>query len=53
MNLIDTGLKTMTGGRLKKSEYASELLSSDNSKIIDIRSNQLIKLNEERKSKLI
>jgi single-stranded-DNA-specific exonuclease len=37
------------GGRLKKSEYASELLSSDNSKIIDIRSNQLIKLNEERK----
>jgi len=37
------------GGRLGKSSYATELLSSDNIDIINIRSNQLIKLNYKRK----
>ena len=37
------------GGRLGKSSYASELLSSDNLNIVNIRSNQLIKLNNKRK----
>jgi single-stranded-DNA-specific exonuclease len=37
------------GGRLGKSSYASELLSSDNKNIVNIRSNELIKLNNKRK----
>jgi single-stranded-DNA-specific exonuclease len=37
------------GGRLSKSNYATELLSSDDLKIINIRSNELIKLNNKRK----
>ena len=37
------------GGRLGKSTYASELLSSDNFEIINTRSNELIKLNNKRK----
>jgi len=37
------------GGRLGKSGYATELLSSDNIDIVNIRSNELIKLNNKRK----
>ena len=37
------------GGRLGKSSYATELLSSDNLEIVNIRSNELIKLNNKRK----
>ena len=37
------------GGRLGKSSYATELLSSDNIDIINIRSNELINLNNKRK----
>ena len=37
------------GGRLGKSNYATELLSTDNSNTISIRSNELIKLNNKRK----
>ena len=37
------------GGRLGKSSYATDLLSSDNLDIINIRSNELIKLNNKRK----
>ena len=37
------------GGRLGKSSYATELLSSDNLKIINTRSIQLIKINNKRK----
>ena len=37
------------GGRLGKSGYASELLSSDNLEVVNIRSNELIKLNNRRK----
>jgi len=37
------------GGRLGKSGYATELLSSDDIDIINIRSNELIKLNNKRK----
>ena len=37
------------GGRLGKSSYATELLSSDNSDLVSIRSNELIKLNNKRK----
>ena len=37
------------GGRLGKSSYASELLSSNNLDIVNIRSNELIKLNNRRK----
>ena len=37
------------GGRLGKSCYATELLSSDNLEIINNRSNDLIKLNNKRK----
>ena len=37
------------GGRLGKSNYATELLSSDNPDIVNIRSNELIKLNNKRK----
>ena len=37
------------GGRLGKSSYASELLSSDDLKIVNIKSNELIKLNNKRK----
>ena len=37
------------GGRLGKSSYATELLSSDNLKIVNLRSNELIKLNDKRK----
>jgi single-stranded-DNA-specific exonuclease len=37
------------GGRLGKSKYATELLSSNNYEVIRDRSNYLIKLNEKRK----
>ena len=37
------------GGRLGKSQYATELLSSNNDQIINDRSNDLIKLNNKRK----
>ena len=37
------------GGRLGKSQYAAELLSSNNHEVIIDRSNQLIKLNNKRK----
>jgi single-stranded-DNA-specific exonuclease len=37
------------GGRLGKSRYATELLSSNNSQVIKDRSNYLIKLNNKRK----
>jgi len=37
------------GGRLGKSSYATELLSSDNSDVVSIRSKELIKLNNKRK----
>ena len=37
------------GGRLGKSEYATELLSSNNDQVIKDRSNHLIKLNNKRK----
>ena len=37
------------GGRLGKSNYAKELLSSDNHKLISKRSIELVKLNEKRK----
>ena len=38
-----------SGGRLGKSRYATELLSTNNSNIVNIRSNELIKLNDKRK----
>ena len=38
-----------SGGRLGKSEYATELLSSNNDEIINKRANDLIILNEKRK----
>ena len=38
-----------SGGRLGKSGFASELLSSDNLEVINIKSNELIKLNNRRK----
>tara|TARA_Y100000389_G_C17427976_1_gene500757 strand:+ start:97 stop:1788 length:1692 start_codon:yes stop_codon:yes gene_type:complete len=37
------------GGRLGKSSFASELLSSDNFDLVNKRSNQLIRLNDKRK----
>ena len=37
------------GGRLGKSSYASELLSSDDLEVVNIKSNELIKLNNKRK----
>ena len=37
------------GGRLGNSSFASELLSSDNMNIVNIKSNKLIKLNDKRK----
>jgi len=37
------------GGRLGKSQYATELLSSNNDQVIKDRSNRLIKLNNKRK----
>ena len=37
------------GGRLGKSNFASELLSSDNLKVVDTKSNELINLNNRRK----
>ena len=37
------------GGRLGKSSYATELLSTDNENIVNVRSNELIKLNNKRK----
>ena len=37
------------GGRLSKSNYATELLSSDNLEIVNTKSNELIKLNNKRK----
>ena len=38
-----------SGGRLGKSSYSTELLSSNDTKKIELRSSQLIKLNEHRK----
>jgi single-stranded-DNA-specific exonuclease len=38
-----------SGGRLSKSNYATELLSSDDIKIVNVKSNELIKLNNKRK----
>jgi single-stranded-DNA-specific exonuclease len=38
-----------SGGRLGKSSFASELLSSDNLKVVNTRTNELIKLNNKRK----
>jgi len=37
------------GGRLGKSQFATELLSSDNNQIVNDRSNNLIRLNNKRK----
>ena len=37
------------GGRLGKSKYATELLSTDNLEILDLKSHELIKLNNKRK----
>ena len=37
------------GGRLGKSSYATELLSTDNLDIVNVRSSELIKLNNKRK----
>ncbi len=37
------------GGRLGKSQYATELLSSNNDELVNDRSNSLIKLNNKRK----
>ena len=37
------------GGRLGKSSYASELLSTNNLEVVHTRSNELIKLNDKRK----
>ena len=37
------------GGRLGKSSYATELLSSNDSEVVSTRSNELIKLNNKRK----
>ena len=37
------------GGRLGKSNFASELLSSDDFKIVNVKSSELIKLNNKRK----
>ena len=37
------------GGRLRKSNYATELLSSNDLEVVNIRCNELIKLNNERK----
>ena len=37
------------GGRLSKSSYATELLTSDNINIVNTKSNELIKLNNKRK----
>jgi len=37
------------GGRLGKSSYATELLSSDNLDVVNMKSNELIKLNNKRK----
>ena len=37
------------GGRLGKSSYASELLSSDNLEVVKTKSSELIKLNDRRK----
>jgi single-stranded-DNA-specific exonuclease len=38
-----------SGGRLAKSNYAAELLSSDDLNIVNTKSNELIKLNNKRK----
>ena len=38
-----------SGGRLGKSNFATELLSSNNPELIEIKSNELIKLNNKRK----
>ena len=37
------------GGRLGKSSYATELLSSDNIDVVNVKSNELIRLNNKRK----
>ena len=53
INIIDLGYLIgpilNAGGRLGKSNYATELLSSENSKTINERSIELITLNEKRK----
>ena len=38
-----------SGGRLGKSDYATELLSSNDLKVVNIKSKELIKLNNKRK----
>ena len=54
LNLNDLGYLVgpilNSGGRLGKSSYATELLSSDDQKIITRISNELIKLNNKRKT---
>ena len=53
LNLNDLGFLVgpilNSGGRLGKSSYSTELLTSDDTKKIKLRSSQLIKLNEHRK----
>ena len=53
INIIDLGYLIgpilNAGGRLGKSQYATELLSSNNNKVIKERSTNLIKLNNKRK----
>ena len=53
LNLDDLGFLVgpilNSGGRLGKSSYSTELLTSDDTKKIKLRSSQLIKLNEHRK----
>ncbi len=53
LNLNDLGFLVgpilNSGGRLGKSSYSTELLTSDDRKKIKLRSSQLIKLNEHRK----
>ena len=53
LNLNDLGFligpELNAGGRLGKSNYATELLSSDNLEVVNNRSKQLMRLNDERK----
>ena len=53
LNLDDLGYligpKLNSGGRLGKSSYATDILSSDDLEFINIKSKELIKLNDKRK----
>jgi len=53
LNIVDLGYLIgpilNAGGRLAKSSYATELLSSDDLNIVNNKSNELIKLNNRRK----